>query len=341
MSGTRIMVTGGAGFIGSAYVRHALADAATSAVCVYDLLTYAGHRESLADLPSDRWSLVVGDVADVEALRAACDAFKPDALVHFAAETHVDRSLHDPYVFLRTNIHGTQVALDVASERGIRLVLVSTDEVYGERAGLGAAGPATALDPSNVYAASKAAGDLLAQVAHRQRGQDVVITRCTNNYGPRQMPEKLVPLMILRAAADEELPVYGDGLQQRDWLHASDHARGIHRALHAGIAGSVYHFAGGQPRTNLSVIEALVAALGASGATIRHVADRPAHDRYYALDCSTSATELGWAPQIKFEDGLRETVAWYVANAAWCRAVAGPELLSFLEANYGDRAEYS
>lgn len=340
MSGMRIMVTGGAGFIGSAYVRHALADPEGARICVYDLLTYAGHRENLTDLPAERMDLVVGDVADAQALRAACDTFAPDAIVHFAAETHVDRSLSDPQVFVRTNVQGTQAVLDVASERGIRLVLVSTDEVYGDRAGREAATPGTALDPSNVYAATKAAGDMLAIVAHRQRGQDVVITRCTNNYGPRQTPEKLIPLMILRAAADEELPVYGDGQQQRDWLHANDHADGVHRALRAGTAGRVYHFAGGMARTNLSVIHALLAELGETNARIRHVADRPAHDLLYALDCTASVAELGWAPRTSFASGLAETVAWYRANTAWCRAVAGPELNAFLEANYGGRAEH-
>lgn len=340
MSGMRIMVTGGAGFIGSAYVRHALNDPEPASICVFDLLTYAGHRENLADLPDERVSLVVGDVADVEALRKACEAFAPDAIVHFAAETHVDRSLHDPHVFIRTNVQGTQSVLDVASERGIRMVLVSTDEVYGDRTGLGPATPDTALDPSNVYAASKAAGDQLARVAHRQRGQDVVITRCTNNFGPRQMPEKLIPLMILRATAGEELPVYGDGLQQRDWLHASDHADGVHRALRSGTSGHIYHFAGGTARTNLSVIQALTEALGVGDARIRHVADRPAHDLLYALDCSTSRSELDWTPRSSFADGLSETVTWYLANMDWCRAVAGPDLQAFLEANYGDRAEH-
>ena len=342
MAYERLLVTGAAGFIGNAFLRRALALRPDVRVRSFDALTYAGHEENLAGLPDpERHAFVRGDVAEPGDVAAALRDFAPDAVVHFAAETHVDRSLLDPRPFLRTNVLGTQVLLDACRAAGIRLVVVSTDEVYGDREGEDAATPETQLHPSNPYAATKAAGDLLALAAHRSHGQDVLITRCTNNFGPRQTPEKLIPLMTLRAAAGESLPVYGDGLQQRDWLHVDDHAEGVLAVLEGGTSGRVYQFSAGAGRTNLAVVRAILAATGGSEAQIEHVTDRPGHDRAYALDDSATRAELGWAPTRDFAPALEATVAWYLANPGWCRAVAGEGLRTFLEANYGSRGQAS
>ena len=338
MARQRILVTGSAGFLGSAFVRCLLASDPDLQVCSFDLLTYAGHRENLEGLDGDeRHAFVQGDIADVDAVAAVIASFQPDAVVNIAAETHVDRSILDPMPFAHTNVMGTQVLLSATREADIRMVHVSTDEVYGSLEPPAAATPDFPLRPSNPYAASKVSGDLLAQAAWRTHDQDVLLTRCTNNYGPRQMPEKLIPLMILRAQAGEALPVYGDGAQIRDWLHVDDHARGLLAALQRGTAGRVYHFAGGHGRPNLEVVHALLDLLGAPRSLIEHVGDRPGHDRRYALDDSDTRTELEWAPRVDFATGLAETVAWYRANDAWCRAVAGDDLQAFLDANYQGR----
>ncbi|MDJ0976482.1 MAG: dTDP-glucose 4,6-dehydratase [Planctomycetota bacterium] len=339
MAYERLFVTGGAGFIGSAFVHNALAASPDAHVLTYDALTYAGHELNLEGADPARHRLVVGDVTDAQAVHAAIEAFAPEAVVHVAAETHVDKSLQDPYVFLRTNVTGTQVLLDACHAHGIRMLLVSTDEVYGDLPHPERATPETHLRPSNAYAASKAAADLLALVAVKTRDQDVILVRCTNNYGPRQLPEKLIPLMILRAAAGESLPVYGDGRQEREWLHVEDCARGLWRALQAGQAGAVHHLAGGAHRANLDVVRAIVDGVGADAAQITHVADRPAHDRRYALDDHASREALAWAPRVAFDDGLAATIEWYQANEAWCRAVASEALAAFLARNYGNRTE--
>ncbi len=334
----RVLVTGAAGFIGSAFLRQLLSAWPDVQAMTFDALTYAGHRENLEDLPgAERHTFRQGDVAEGEDVARAFADFAPEAVVHLAAETHVDRSILDPAPFLRTNVHGTQVLLDACRTAGLRLVLVSTDEVYGDRSDGVPATPTTALRPSNTYAATKAAGDLLALAAWRTHGQDVVITRCTNNYGPRQLPEKLIPLMSLRARAGEPLPIYGDGLQVRDWLHVDDHAAGLLAALARGEAGRVYHFAANRGRTNLEVVQAICAAAGADERLIEHVEDRPGHDRLYTLDDDATRRDLDWAPRRAFKAGIGETVAWYLENPAWCRAVAGEGLTTFLEANYRDR----
>jgi len=334
----RVLVTGAAGFIGNAFLRHLLASRPAVSALTFDALTYAGHEENLADLPgAERHGFVRGDVAEAGDVEAAFASFEPDAVVHFAAETHVDRSLLDPRPFVRTNVLGTQVLLDACRHAGVRLVCVSTDEVYGSLPAPERADVTRALAPSNVYAATKAAGDLLAQAAFRTHGLDVLLTRSTNNYGPRQTPEKLIPLMILRARAGERLPVYGEGTQIRDWLHVDDHAAGILAALERGRAGGVYHFAGGNGRPNLAVVRAVAAAVGHPAARIEHVRDRPGHDVRYALDDDATRRALDWAPATPFEAGLEATVRWYLANEAWCRATAGADLRAFLDANYADR----
>lgn len=338
MSERRVLVTGGAGFIGSAFVRRLLEAEPETRVLTFDLLTYAGHRENLEDLPgAGRHALREGDIADADAVAQAFDAFRPAAVVNLAAESHVDRSLLAAPRFVRTNVLGTQVLLDACREAGVRMLHVSTDEVYGSLEAPQAATPASPLAPSSPYSASKAAADLLALAAWRSHGQDVLVTRCTNNYGPRQMPEKLIPLMTLRACAGEPLPVYGDGRQVRDWIHVDDHAAGLLAALRRGRPGAVYHFAGDTPLENLALVESIRRHAGETGAVVEHVTDRPAHDRRYALDDAATRRELAWAPRVGFAEGLAATVAWYRAHPAWCRAVAGEALRIFLERNYAGR----
>jgi dTDP-glucose 4,6-dehydratase len=262
---------------------------------------------------------------------------RPTAVVNVAAETHVDRSLVDAQRFVRTNVLGTQVVLDAAHAAGVPMVHVSTDEVYGPVPAPARATPESPLLPTSPYAASKAAGDLLARAAARGRAQDVRVTRCTNNYGPRQMPEKLIPLMIVRARRGERLPVYGDGLQVRDWIHVEDHAEGIVAALRRGRRGAVYHFSGDAPRGNLDVVHAICRHVGAPLSLVAHVEDRPDHDRRYALDDAATRHELGWQPRVPFEEGLAATVRWYAANEPWCRAVSGDDHESFQARNYSNR----
>lgn len=339
MASQTILVTGGAGFIGSALVRRLLTTQPDAQVITLDALTYAGHRESLADLPHpERHTLHVGDIADDQGVRDLLNAEKPDGVINVAAETHVDQSNLDARPFVRTNVLGTQVLLENTRRLGIPFVQVSTDEVYGSLPEPERATPETELDPTNPYAASKAAGDLMVLSAYKTHGQDVRITRCTNNYGPRQTPEKLIPLMTLRAMAGESLPVYGDGLQVRDWIHVDDHAAGIAAVLASGRAGTIYHFTADEPRTNLDVVHAILRHTKAGAEGIEHVADRPAHDRRYAIDDSASRTALGWAPRVGFDEGLEQTVDWYRTHADWCRAAASPALRAFLDENYGARA---
>lgn len=338
MANERVLVTGGAGFIGSALVRQLLEDEPSTHVLTFDLLTYAGHRENLEGLPDpDRHHFVKGDIADPGTVDRAMASFNPTAVVNVAAETHVDQSLLEPARFVHTNVAGTQVLLDACRTAGLRLLQVSTDEVYGSLEEPRAAMPDFPLVPSSPYSASKAAADLLVLAAGRSHGQDVVVTRCTNNYGPRQLPEKLIPLMTLRALAGETLPVYGDGLQVRDWIHVEDHAAGLLAALRRGRSGEVYHFAGHTTCPNLDVVSAILALAGDTGATVRHVTDRPAHDRRYALDDAATRRELGWAPHVPFDQGLGGTVAWYRTNSEWCLHTASDELKAFLERNYERR----
>lgn len=338
MAGKRIFVTGGAGFIGSALVRRLLAHTPDTLVRTYDLLTYAGHPQNLVGMPGeDRHELVQGDIADTDAVEAAMEAFAPTHVVNVAAETHVDQSLHEPARFVHTNVTGTQVLLDACRRRGLRMLQVSTDEVYGSLPEPQAAKPGDPLVASSPYSASKAAADLLVLAAVKSHGQDALITRCTNNYGPRQMPEKVVPLMTLRALAGEHLPVYGDGRQVRDWIHVDDHARGLVAALFQGRPGGIYHFAGRTTIPNLDLVHALIDLTGADAAQIEHVRDRPAHDRRYALDDQATRDELGWRPEVAFSSGLADTVRWYREHTAWCLDVAGEAFRTFLEKNYADR----
>lgn len=338
MADHRILVTGSAGFIGNAFLRRTLEGRPEWQLMTFDAMTYAGHRENLEDLPgASRHTFVEADIADREAVAQAFETFQPTAVVNFAAETHVDRSHFDPQSFVRTNVMGAQVLLDACRDAGIRMVHVSTDEVYGSLPEPVFATLETPLAPTSAYAASKAAADLMVKAAFQVHGQDVAITRCTNNYGPRQTIEKLIPLMIHKARAGEPLPVYGDGLQVRDWIHVDDHADGILATLEKAQPGDIHHFAGNQHRTNIEVVRRICELTGASESLINHVKDRPAHDTRYALDASHSMEALDWAPAHSFEEGLEETVTWYLENEAWSAATASEDLQSFFAQNYSDR----
>ncbi|MEV8435209.1 dTDP-glucose 4,6-dehydratase [Streptomyces chartreusis] len=318
----RMLVTGGAGFIGSHYVRSLLAGAYDegrgTAVTVLDKLTYAGNR---ANLPADdpRLTFVHGDVCDRELLLDLLPGH--DAVVHFAAESHVDRSVTGAGEFVRTNALGTQTVLDAALETGVeRVVHVSTDEVYGSIE-QGAWTEEWPLLPNSPYAASKASSDLVARSYWRTHGLDVSVTRCSNNYGPYQHPEKLIPLFVTNLLQGIEVPVYGDGRNRREWLHVDDHCRAIHLVLMRGGAGEIYNVGSGDELTNLALTERILALCGADRSMIRHVTDRKGHDLRYALDDSKIREELGWAPRTGFEDGLAATVAWYRGNPQWWRPV--------------------
>ncbi len=341
----RLCVTGGAGFIGSAFVdlllaRGTVGGRALERVVVLDALTYAGNLENLQDARrDDRFAFVHGSITDRAAVAeagAGCDA-----IVNFAAETHVDRSLEDAEGFLSTNVEGTRMLLDACSGANMRLVQVSTDEVYGSLGAEGLFTEATPLDPSSPYAASKAAADLLVGAWVRSYGLDAVITRCGNNYGPRQFPEKLIPLFVTNALENRELPLYGDGGNVRDWIHVSDHCRAILTALEHGRTGAVYNVSAGCERSNLDLCRSLLDLLGKPWNLVRFVADRPGHDRRYALASDRIREELGWRPEITFEDGLAATVRWYVEHRGWWERVRSGAYLDYYERLYGDRLRQS
>jgi len=344
-----LLVTGGAGFIGSNFTRLLVAETALRVV-VLDKLTYAGHRESLADLEGHpRFRFVQGDIADRDALRRLFADEPLDGVVNFAAESHVDRSIESPGDFVHTNVVGTLELLEAArrhlaqrgagaEDHGFRFLHVSTDEVYGTLGADGLFSEETPYAPNSPYAASKAGADHLVRAYFHTYGLPALITNCSNNYGPYQFPEKLIPLMILNALEGRSLPIYGDGGNVRDWLHVEDHCRGILRVLQEGRAGEKYNLGGGNERTNLQVVDAICTmveervpaasneALRAQGVASygdlrRFVPDRPGHDRRYAIDAAKVRRELGWEPRYVFEEGLRQTVGWYLANGDWCAAV--------------------
>jgi dTDP-glucose 4,6-dehydratase len=331
----KYLVTGGAGFIGSNLVRHLLAERPEVEVVTLDALTYAGHLENLKGaIDHPRHRFVRGDICDGPLV---ADVMGPvDVVFNLAAESHVDRSIVADQPFVRTNVVGTATLLAAALEVGVgRFVQISTDEVYGElpwvdpgRVGDPSMGVSrfteeTRLAPRSPYAATKAAADHLALAYHTTHGLDVVITRSSNNYGPYQFPEKLIPLMVRVALSDASLPVYGDGLNVRDWLHVEDHCRGLVAAAERGRAGRVYNFGGDAERTNLDVVRAILAHLGKPESLLTFVDDRPGHDRRYAVDFARATSELGWSPATRFDEGLAETVDWYRANEAWVAAVGG------------------
>jgi dTDP-glucose 4,6-dehydratase len=335
----KLLVTGGAGFIGSAFVRLVLTNEPGIHVITLDKLTYAGNLENLAPVDGHpRHTFVHGDILDGELVAVLLAEAGVDAIVHFAAESHVDRSILSPRQALDTNVNGTAVLLECARAANIaRFLLVSTDEVYGDIAAPMEADETFPLRPSSPYAASKAAGDLLALAYSRTYGLPVVITRASNNYGPYQFPEKLIPLMISNALEGVPLPVYGDGLQVRDWLFVDDHCRGILAVLRHGRDGEVYNIGGNCALTNRSVIERILNIVGAPESLIRPVADRPGHDRRYALLGEKVARDTGFTPGVSFDDGLRHTVEWYRNNGPWTARVKSGEYRDYYLENYGWR----
>ena len=333
-----VLVTGGCGFIGSNFIRHLLAADPDLRIVNLDCLTYAGNLANLADVAGNpRYRFVKGDIADHEAVRAAMESGITD-VINFAAESHVDRSIQDSGPFVRTNVLGTQVLLDAAREYGAaRYVQVSTDEVYGSLGPTGLFTEATPLHPNSPYSASKAAADLLVLAYHHTFGLPAVVTRCSNNYGPYQFPEKLIPLFITNLLRDEAVPVYGDGQQIRDWIHVLDHCRGVEAAWRNGRPGEVYNFGGRRELANLDLTLLLVNTLGKPETLIRFVEDRPGHDRRYAIDCAKAERELGWSPRVPFERGLAETIDWFKANTAWVAAIRTKEYMSYYERQYGTK----
>jgi len=334
----KILVTGGAGFIGSNFIHFMLAQYPDVQIVNLDALTYAGNLENLAPVEKDgRYRFVKGDVASADDLRGVFRAQAFDAVVHFAAESHVDRSPHlGPDVFIMTNILGTQRLLDACRAHSVpRFLHVSTDEVYGSLGREGRFTESTPLQPNNPYAATKAASDLMVRAAVKSHGLDAVITRCSNNFGPYQFPEKLIPLMIANAVEGKPLPVYGDGMQVRDWIFVSDHCRGVDAVLRRGRAGEVYNIGGSHDVPNLEVVRLILKMLGKPESMIKYVKDRPGHDRRYAMDTAKIKSELGWGPQLDFETGLRRTVDWYLANRAWWERVRSGAYQEYYRRMYG------
>ena len=321
----RILVTGGSGFIGSNFIRFVLSSEPEVTILNLDALTYAGANDTTKDLASnfkDRYRFVHGDIADFKLLEELFDQAGFDGILNFAAESHVDRSITDPSAFIRTNVFGTSVLLEAARRHGVRRFLqVSTDEVYGSLGPKGKFTEKTSLDPSSPYSASKAGADHLVLASYRTFGQDIVITRCSNNYGPYQHPEKLIPLMIMKALQGQPLPVYGDGLNVRDWIHVLDHCRGVWTVFQQGCPGEVYNLGGNSEKTNLEVVRTVLDVLQKPHSLISYVKDRPGHDRRYAIDHSRAAAELQWRPEIDFGIGLAATIQWYQSNETWWRPI--------------------
>jgi dTDP-glucose 4,6-dehydratase len=333
----RIFVTGGAGFIGSQFIRSILRRFPEVSVVNYDKLTYAGNLANLRTVEHlPNYQFVRGDICDGKALLAAIPE-ACDAVVHFAAESHVDRSIHGAHEFVLTNVLGTQILLDAARNRKVgRFLHISTDEVGGTMEPNQWLREDAPLDPRSPYAASKAAAEHMVRAAGATFGIDYVITRTSNNYGPCQFPEKLLPLAICNLFENQPVPVYGDGLQVRDWIHVDDNCRALIKVLFDGRAGETYHICGGHPRTNLDVLKTLLNVLGKPESMLQYVKDRPGHDRRYAVDYSKTSLELNWQPVIGFEDGLRDTVDWYSYNRDWVSSVRSGEYMTYYTSHYGN-----
>jgi dTDP-glucose 4,6-dehydratase len=334
----RVLVTGGAGFIGFNYIRFFLKKYSGDAIVNLDKLTYAGNLDNVSEFQNDlRYEFVRGDVADPKALEAVFDR-GVDAVVHFAAETHVDRSIADASDFVRTNVQGTYALLEAARRKRIRRFLhVRTDEVYGSVEPGQAANEEMRLQPNSPYAASKAASDLLVRSYWQTYRFPAIVTRCSNNYGPYQFPEKLVPLMITNTLEEKTLPIYGDGLNERDWIFVEDHCTALDCELREGQPGEIYNIGSGRPITNLQMVRQLLRILHRPEDQIEFVADRPGHDRRYALNTRKISSELGWRPTIELQEGLLRTVEWYRVNSEWVRKTKSGEYLTYYERFYANR----
>ncbi len=333
----KLFVTGGAGFIGSNFIRLALASGSRYQIVNYDKLTYAGNLANLEDLAGDaRYQFIRGDICDASAVETAMAG--ADAVVHFAAESHVDRSIYEPAAAIQTNVSGTFVLLQVARKLKVgRFVHISTDEVYGDLAPDGYSNEDSPLRPSSPYSASKASADLLVRSYCRTYGFPGIITRSSNNYGPYQFPEKFLPLMITNALEEKPLPIYGDGRQQRDWLHVEDNCRGILKVLEQGRDGEIYNIGGSQIEENIAVARKLLEIMGRPESLLSYVKDRPGHDRRYALSCEKMERQLGWRPQIGLEEGLRRTIEWYRSHPDWLAGVRGGAYRSYYQKYYENR----
>jgi len=339
-----LLVTGGAGFIGSSFIRYYLSEHPDVRVLNLDKLTYAGNLSNLADVESNpRYRFVQGDITDRRLVKSLFAEVSPPGIVNFAAESHVDRSILDASPFVDTNIRGTLVLLECARAQWAkgggdhRFVQISTDEVYGDLAEGGLSSEDSPLAPSSPYSASKASADLLCGAFFRTYGLPAIVTRCTNNYGPYQFPEKLIPLMILKASRGEKLPVYGDGSNVRDWIHVSDHCRAIEAVLLRGRPGTVYNVGAGCEKRNIEIVRSILSYLGQPEELVEYVTDRPGHDQRYALDSSKIREELGWAPHVTFDDGIRQTIEWYIDHPNWVKECVSGDYREYYERNYGER----
>ncbi|MBQ9686338.1 MAG: dTDP-glucose 4,6-dehydratase [Oscillospiraceae bacterium] len=348
-----ILVTGGAGFIGSNFIHYLLENYGDIQVVNLDLLTYAGNLDNLADIREDgRYHFVRGDIHDRKLVEELFDAWTFDTVVNFAAESHVDRSITNPDIFLTTNVLGTQTLLDVAKKNwkldpddkysrefkeGVKYLQVSTDEVYGALGPTGMFTETTPLAPNSPYSASKASADFVVRAYDKTYGMPVNITRCSNNYGPYQFPEKLIPLMINNCLADKNLPVYGDGMQIRDWLYVEDHCTAIATVLEKGRLGEVYNIGGNNERANIEIVKLILENTGKSEDLILHVKDRPGHDRRYAIDNTKITTELGWSPKYTFQTGMASTIEWYLQHKSWMDKIVSGEYMNYYETMYAGR----
>ncbi len=335
----KILVTGGAGFIGSNFIRYLVERYKDYQVVNLDKLTYAGNLENLREVEnSSNYEFIKGDMGDARLVEEILQR-GIEVIINFAAESHVDRSIEDPLIFIKTNVLGTQTLLGAGRKQGIsRFIQISTDEVYGS---LGAAGyftESTPLAPNSPYSASKAGADLLVRAYCKSFNFPAIISRCSNNYGAYQFPEKLIPLVITNALEGKELPIYGDGLNIRDWIYVDDHSRALDLVLHRGREGEVYNIGGENERTNLDIVKFIVKELGKPESLISFVKDRPGHDRRYAIDPSKLREELGWKPQTNFQEGLRQTIRWYLDNRGWWEKVKSGEYLKYYARMYGNRS---
>jgi len=345
------LVTGGAGFIGCNFIRYMLSKYNQQIKIInLDKLTYAGNLANLKEIETrENYIFIKADICNSKEIDIIFKKYHPDYVVNFAAESHVDRSIEAPEIFLTTNVIGTQVLLDVAKKHwkvnpndkycckykpGVKFVQVSTDEVYGALGKTGKFVETMPLMPNSPYSASKASADMIVRAYHKTYGMPINITRCSNNYGPYQFPEKLIPLMINNCLKDKNLPVYGDGMQVRDWLHVSDHCSAIDIVLHKGVDGEIYNIGGNNEKANIEIVKLIISTLGKSEDLIKYVKDRLGHDRRYAIDNTKITTQLGWEPAYTFEQGMKETIQWYLDNAKWIESIASGDYIEYYEKMY-------